>query len=222
MMAVFMMAAFMMAAFMTVALPISPLLAQTAQLAKGRLTPATPESVGMSADRLAQIDAAMLQAIEARQTPGAVVLVARKGRTVYRKAFGDRAVQPAREPMTADTIFDLASLTKILATATSIMILVERGQLSLADPVTLYIPEFGRFGKERVTVEQLLTHRAGLVPDNEMADYVGNSIKPLEKIYELRPVYERFFVVFPTAVDGWDVYYGMADCRIGVARLSRI
>ena len=144
----------------------------------------------MSSSRLAQIDAAVLKAIEARQTPGAVVLVARKGRVVYRKAFGDRAVQPAREAMTPDTIFDLASLTKILATATSILILVERGQLSLADPVALYIPEFGRFGKERVTIEQLLTHRAGFVPDNEIADYVGKTVKPLERIYELRPAYD--------------------------------
>jgi uncharacterized protein YbbC (DUF1343 family)/CubicO group peptidase (beta-lactamase class C family) len=192
-------ATFMLAVFMTVALLISSPFAQTVELSKGRnktigasprLTSANPESVGMSSDRLAQIDTAMLRAIEARQTPGAVVLVARKGRTVYRKAFGDRAVQPAREPMTLDTIFDLASLTKILATATSMMILVERGQLSLADPVALYIPEFGRFGKERVTIEQLLTHRAGFVPDNEIADYVGKTVKPLEKIYELQPAYE--------------------------------
>jgi uncharacterized protein YbbC (DUF1343 family)/CubicO group peptidase (beta-lactamase class C family) len=189
-----------LAAFIAIAsLFTSSLFAQRIELSKGRnktggssarLTLASPESVGMASGRLAQIDAAILRAIEARQTPGAVVLVARKGRIVYRKAFGDRAVEPAREPMTVDTIFDLASLTKVVATATSIMILVERGQLSLADPVALYIPEFGRFGKERVTVEQLLTHRAGFVPDNEIADYAGPTIKPLEKIYELQPAYE--------------------------------
>ena len=173
--------------------------AQRTELPKGhsksggssaRLTVASPESAGMSSDRLAQIDTAIMGAIEARQTPGAVALVVRKGRVVYRKAFGDRAVEPRREPMTLDTVFDLASLTKVVATATSIMILVERGQLSLADPVALYIPEFGRFGKEKVTVEQLLTHRAGFVADNELADYVGKTIKPLEKIYELQPAYE--------------------------------
>ena len=183
-------------AFITVlSLLASSVFAQRVELAKGRnkaanLAVASPESVGMSSNRLAQIDAAILRAIEARQTPGAVALVARRGRVVYRKAFGARAVEPAREPMTLDTIFDLASLTKVVATATSIMILVERGQLSLADPVALYIPEFGRFGKEKVTVEQLLTHRAGFVADNEMADYVGKSVKPLEKIYELQPAYE--------------------------------
>lgn len=155
-----------------------------------RLVQASPESAGMSSARLAAIDRAVMASIERRETPGAVVVVGRRGQVVYRKAFGDRAILPKREPMTLDTIFDLASLTKIISTATSIMILVERGQVSLADPVALYIPEFGRFGKERVTVEQLLTHRAGFVPDNEIADYVGVTINPLERIYELRPSYE--------------------------------
>ena len=152
-----------------------------------RLIEAKPESVGMSSERLAKIDEAVLASIERKETPGAVVLVARKGRIVYRKAFGDRAIEPKREPMTIDTIFDLASLTKIVATATSIMILVERGKVSLADPVALYIPEFGKNGKERITVEQLMTHRAGFVPDNEIADYVGKSVDPLKLIYDLRP-----------------------------------
>src|SRR5713226_8376319 len=160
------------------------------------ITTATPEAVGMSGERLAKIDEAVLESIARKDTPGAVVLVARKGRVVYRKAFGDRAIEPKREPMTIDTIFDLASLTKIVATATSMMILVERGKVSLADPVALYIPEFGKFGKERITVEQLMTHRAGLPPDNEIADYVGKTIDPLQRIYDLRPSYEpgtRFF-----------------------------
>jgi uncharacterized protein YbbC (DUF1343 family)/CubicO group peptidase (beta-lactamase class C family) len=155
-----------------------------------RLVEAKPESVGMAGDRLAKIDDAVLASIARNETPGAVVLVGRKGRVVYRKAFGDRAVQPKRETMTVDTVFDLASLTKVVATATSIMILVERGKVSLADPVALYIPEFGKFGKERVTVEQLMTHRAGLIPDNEIADYVGKTVDPLPLIYDLRPVYE--------------------------------
>jgi len=144
----------------------------------------------MSGERLAKLDEAVRASIERKETPGAVVLVARKGRIVYRKAFGDRAIEPKREPMTIDTIFDLASLTKIVATATSIMILVERGKVSLADPVALYIPEFGKNGKDRITVEQLMTHRSGLPPDNEIADYVGKTIDPLSLIYELRPSYE--------------------------------
>jgi uncharacterized protein YbbC (DUF1343 family)/CubicO group peptidase (beta-lactamase class C family) len=155
-----------------------------------RLALAAPESVGMSGERLAKIDEAVLASIERAETPGAVVLIGRQGRIVYHKAFGDRAVVPRREPMTLDTIFDLASLTKVIATATSIMMLVERGKVSLADPVSLYVPEFGKNGKERITVEQLMTHRAGLPPDNEIADYVGVTIDPLKMIYELQPSYE--------------------------------
>jgi len=143
----------------------------------------------MSSERLSKIDEAVLESIARKETPGAVVLVARKGRIAYRKAFGDRAIEPRREAMTVDTIFDLASLTKIVATATSMMILVERGKVSLADPVALYIPEFGKFGKEHITIEQLITHRAGLPPDNEIADYVGK-IDPIEKICELQLSYE--------------------------------
>src|SRR5689334_2737170 len=154
------------------------------------LTQVAPESVGMSGERLARIDEAVRASIERKETPGAVVLVARRGRVVYRKAFGDRAIEPQREAMTVDTIFDLASLTKVVATTTSIMMLVERGRLSLADPVSLYIPEFAQNGKERITIEQVMTHRAGLPPDNEIADYVGVTIKPLEEIYKLRPSYE--------------------------------
>ncbi|HXF40796.1 MAG TPA: exo-beta-N-acetylmuramidase NamZ domain-containing protein [Blastocatellia bacterium] len=163
---------------------------QTSRQTTGRLLEAKPELVGMSSERLAKIDEAVRASIEHKETPGAIVLVGRKGRIVYRKAFGDRAIEPKREAMTIDTIFDLASLTKIVATATSIMILVERGKVSLADPVALYIPEFGKNGKERITVEQLMTHRAGLPPDNEIADYVGKTIDPLAMIYELRPSYE--------------------------------
>lgn len=155
-----------------------------------RLTPAPPDSVGMSAERLARIDEAVREAISRGETPGAVVLVARRGRIVYHKAFGNRAIDPAVEPTTTDTVFDVASLTKVVATAASLMILVEHGKVSLADPVAAYIPEFGRFGKERVTVEQLLTHRAGLPPDNEIADYVGVTVNPLALIYDLRPVYD--------------------------------
>jgi uncharacterized protein YbbC (DUF1343 family)/CubicO group peptidase (beta-lactamase class C family) len=154
------------------------------------LVQVAPETVGMSSERLARIDEAVRASIERHETPGAVVLVGRKGRIVYRKAFGDRALQPQHEAMTVDTIFDLASLTKVVATTTAIMILIERGKLSLADPVSLYIPEFAVNGKEHITIEQLMTHRAGLPPDNEISDYVGVSIKPLEEIYKLRPVYE--------------------------------
>ena len=97
-------------------------------------------------------------------------MVARNGGVVWRKAYGARSVQPAREAMTTDTIFDLASLTKIVATATSIMILVERGKLRLSDPLSNYIPEIKGGGRERITLELLLTHRAGYAPDFDLRD----------------------------------------------------
>jgi len=155
----------------------------------GLLSTASPESAGMASDRLSRLAGPIQESIERGEVPGAVVLVAREGRVVYNKAFGNRALDPGREPMTVDTVFDMASLTKVVATATSIMILVERGKISLIDTVATYIPEFGRMGKEQVTVEQLLTHRAGLPPDNEIADYIGKTVDPLENIYNLRPVY---------------------------------
>src|SRR4030095_15897766 len=113
--------------FLSLLIP-SLLIAQTPanDSIKKKLALTSPESVGMSSDRLAKIDEAVLTSIDRKETPGAVLLVARKGGIVYRKAFGDRAIEPKREAMTVDTIFDLASLTKIVATATSIMILVER------------------------------------------------------------------------------------------------
>ena len=129
-----------------------------------------PALAGISAERLAQMDPVIAQAISQHQLPGAVVLVARKGRVAWRKAYGERAVEPQHEPMTPDTIFDLASLTKVVATATSIMILVERGKVRLSDPLSHYIPEIKGEGRERITIELLLTHRAGYAPDFDLKE----------------------------------------------------
>ena len=137
----------------------------------GRTLPVVaPASVGMSAERLARIDAAVAESIARKETPGAVVLAARRGRIVWRKAYGARAVAPQRETMTADTIFDAASLTKVVATATSIMILVERGQLRLSDPLSRHLPGMTDGGRERITIEELLTHRAGYAPDFDLRE----------------------------------------------------
>lgn len=155
-----------------------------------RLSVADPSDARMSAERLSRIDSAVAEAISNKELPGAVVLIARHGRVVWRKAYGNRAVQPQLLPMTVDTVFDLASLTKVVATATSTMILVERGQVSLDDPVVKHIPEFGKNGKERITIQQLLAHRAGFIPDNEIADYLDGPQVAIERIYNLAPVAE--------------------------------
>jgi uncharacterized protein YbbC (DUF1343 family)/CubicO group peptidase (beta-lactamase class C family) len=119
-------------------------------------------------NRLAVVDAIVQDAIHAGQIPGAVVLVWHNGQVLYRKAFGYRALEPRREAMTLDTIFDIASLTKVVATTTAVMQLVGKGQVRLSDPVAKYIPEFAQNGKEDVTVRELLTHYSGLEPDLDL------------------------------------------------------
>src|SRR5829696_8250580 len=151
-------------------LSIPLLIALLAQPAFAQLPLANPESVSVSSPHLAQMDAVIADEISKKRLPGAVVLVGRKGRVVWRKAYGARALEPAREPMTPDTIFDLASLTKVVATATSIMILVERGKLRLNDPVSLHLPELKGEGRDRLTVEQLLTHVGGYAPDFDLRE----------------------------------------------------
>ncbi|MEO8055634.1 MAG: serine hydrolase domain-containing protein, partial [Acidobacteriota bacterium] len=144
---------------------------------------AAPASAGMSAGRLASLDPAITESIAKKECPGAVVLVGRHGKVVYRKAYGNRAVAPAVEPMTVDTVFDMASLTKVVATATSVMTLVEDGKIRLLDRVAKLLPEFASGGgaRDQVTVEELLTHRAGLAADDPMALYAGGS---REEIFE--------------------------------------
>lgn len=144
------------------------LIALAIQSFAASLPMAAPALVGMSGRHLLHIDRAVTDSIAKRELPGAVVLVARRGRVVWRKAYGARAVLPQREVMTTDTIFDLASLTKVLATATSIMILVERGSLRLSDPVSLYLPELKGESRESITIEHLLTHRSGYAPDFDL------------------------------------------------------
>ena len=120
---------------------------------------------GIDAGRLSRIDGAVEAAIQDGQLPGAVVLVWHRGRIVYERAFGARAVIPTREPMTTDTVFDLASLTKVVATTTAVMMLIEEGAIGLDDPVALHLPGFERHDKGGITIHHLLTHVSGLRPD---------------------------------------------------------
>ncbi|HLJ17893.1 MAG TPA: serine hydrolase [Bryobacteraceae bacterium] len=118
--------------------------------------------------RLSSVDAVIDHAISEGTVPGAVLLVGHNGRVIYRKAYGHRALEPRREPMTLDTIFDLASLTKVIATTTAVMQLVERGKMRFNDPVAKYLPEFAQNGKQDITIRQLLTHYSGLPPDLDL------------------------------------------------------
>lgn len=118
------------------------------------------------ADKLAAMDAAIETAIANHQCPGGVLWLEHDG-VVYEKAYGERSLVPDREAMTKDTIFDMASLTKVEATTPAVMLLIQRGQVKLDAPVCAYLPEFSGGGKELVTVRELLTHTSGLPPDIE-------------------------------------------------------
>lgn len=115
--------------------------------------------------QFANVDRIVQEAVDQGKIPGAVVLVGHHGKVVYRRAFGWRALEPQREPMTTDTIFDLASLTKCVATATAVTQLIEQGRIKLNDPVAAYLPAFAQNGKAQITVRELLTHYSGLAPD---------------------------------------------------------
>src|SRR5579872_7395738 len=124
--------------------------------------PAVPAE---SSRGFAPIEALVEEAIAHHDLPGAVVLVGRDDAVRYHGAFGQRAILPTPEAMTEDTIFDLASLTKVVATTTSVMKLVEEGKIRLNDPVSRYIPGFEVNGKGAITIRQLMTHTSGLRPD---------------------------------------------------------
>ena len=124
--------------------------------------PVQPEAAFYPA-KLEAIDAAIVRAIAAGKAPGAVVRL-ESGGAVYQKSYGVKSVEPVLLPMTADTIFDGASLTKVIATTPAIMLLVERGKLRLDDKVNHWILGFEAHGKEAVTVRHLLTHTSGLRP----------------------------------------------------------
>lgn len=136
----------------------------------------------LSAAEEARFDAAIRNAIERNEIPGAVLVVLRHGHVVLRRAYGFRAKEPVEIRMTVDTLFDLASLTKPLATATSILLLAERGVLRLHDPLQKWIPAF--HSDNRVTIEHLLMHTSGLPAGNARADHAGSRTTAIEKIIE--------------------------------------
>ena len=125
---------------------------------------------GMDARRLSEIDTVVAEAVAAKKTPGAVVVVGRGDVIAWRKAYGQRAIEPKPEAMTLDTIFDLASLTKVVATTPAVMMLVEQGRIRLVDRVAQFIPEFDKYGKRDITVRDLLTHMSGLRPDLDLGN----------------------------------------------------
>ena len=153
-----------------------------------RLPEVTPEEAGLSSETLAFIDREVQRVIQNNPMPGCVVAVGRKDKLAFLKSYGNKQAQPEKIPMDVDTVFDLASLTKPIAAATSIMILVDQGKINLDEKVAQYMPEFGENGKENVTVRQLLLHTAGLIADNHLNDYNDGVEKAIERFVKINLV----------------------------------
>ncbi|HXB22965.1 MAG TPA: exo-beta-N-acetylmuramidase NamZ domain-containing protein [Candidatus Solibacter sp.] len=137
---------------------------------KARKSPASPQAAkAAKADpRFAPVDALVRQMVIGEGVTGAVLLIGHNGKIVHEQAFGLRSLSPKADPMTTDTVFDLASLTKVVATTPSVMRLVEYGQMRLSDAVSKFIPEFGTNGKQSISIRELLTHYSGLRPDLDL------------------------------------------------------
>ena len=143
-----------------------------------------PQQAGLDAERLLNADRIINNAINNEEIPGAVLAVVRNGKMAYLKAYGNRSVFPKKEPMTTNTIFDMASCSKSMSTAVSAAVLLDRGYIRLQDPVSQYIPGFQNWksedGKQSKTIriEHLLTHSSGLpayVTPNELRKQYGDA-----------------------------------------------
>ena len=139
--------------------------------------------------QLAPISAMAMKAIQTGKIPGAVILIGNQGKVVYRHVFGFRELKPKKSPMTAETIFDLASLTKVVATSTAVMQLVEKGEINLDDPVAKYWSEFKTNGKEQIKVCDLLTHYSGLRPALDSKPKWAGYDTALRMIEEEKPIF---------------------------------
>ena len=145
-------------------------------------------SQALREEQMAPISEITRKAIQAGKIPGAVILIGHEGKIIYRQVFGLSALKPKKIPMTIHTIFDIASLTKVVATSTAMMQLVENGKLNLEDPVAKYWPEFKGSGKEEITVRDVLTHYSGLRPALDMKPHWSGYVAALRMIEEEKPL----------------------------------
>lgn len=158
--------------------------------AQGALKQDYPERHGMNPEKLAQVDRVINEAITAKEIPGAVLSVVRGNDIVYLKAYGNKSVVPTVEPMTTETLFDLASVSKCVGTTLAFMQLIENGYVRLTDNVDRYIPDFKPWTDPEsgetvdITVRDLLSHSSGLTPyinaDTFVKEYGGNNPEKME------------------------------------------
>ena len=148
----------------------------------------TDVSLRLGKEQRAAISMFIKKEIRMGKIPGAVVLIGNKKKILYRRAFGYMAVKPEKLPMKLNTIFDIASLTKVIAATTAIMQLSENGKINIEDPVAKYWPEFRENGKEQITVKELLTHYSGLRPDLSLKPDWSGYDTSLQMIVSEKPV----------------------------------
>ena len=134
-----------------------------------------------------EVDSLMQAAVAAKQLPGGVVVIGSGGHVVFHKAYGNRSIDPTVEPLTEDTIYDMASLSKCISTSVAIMQMYEAGKLQFDDPVVKYLPEFAAQGKSNITVRQLLTHYSGLAPDVSLKDAWSGKGEGVKRAMESAP-----------------------------------
>jgi len=150
----------------------------------------SPESVGMNRDSLARIDSLMTKAIRDSAFPGAQFLVAKDGAVVYYKSFGTQEYFSGSPRIENTTMYDLASLTKVIATTSAIMRLYDEGKLRLDEKVIDYIPEFGNHGKENITIRNLLLHNGGLPPFKLLFLTCKSPQEVLDSVYQTEMIYK--------------------------------
>ena len=148
-----------------------------------------PESVGFKHDSLSRVDSVVSRAIRDSAFPGAQVLVAKDGAIIYNKSFGSLEYDGASPRVSGTTMYDIASMTKVISTTYALMRLYDEGLIHLDDPVTNYIPEFGNHGKEKITVRNLLVHNGGLPPFKRLYLTCRSPEQVLDSVYQTEMIY---------------------------------
>jgi len=148
-----------------------------------------PESAGFLSDSLALLDAIMGRAIADSAFPGGQLLVSRDGAILYNKPFGLLEYSPGSPRVNAGTLYDLASLTKVVAATSAVMKLYEEGRIGLDDPVVRYIPEFGNHGKENIRIRNLLVHDGGLPPFKQLYRTCTSAAQALDSVFQTELIY---------------------------------
>ncbi len=167
----------------------SELVSQTRHFPKGTREVFIAKATGIRSDLLRNIAPIIETSISKGNYPGAVILIGHRGQIIYRGVFGNRRILPNVAPMRFGTIFDIASLTKVVATTPAIMQLVEQGKIEIDAPVATYWPEFAKHDKDAVTIRELLTHTSGLPGEIPHQPDISNECDSLKRIAQLRLAY---------------------------------